>query len=404
MKVSVIGQGYVGLTVSFFSSQAGNQVIGLDNNKSLIDDLKTGLTEIPGIDKQELVRIQNNGRLQFTNDPELIRESTVIIIAVPTPLDKNRDPDLRFLEQATDCIARYASENTTIINESTSYPGTLRNFIIPNIKKKSNLNFLYAAAPERIDPGNKNWNLKNTPRIISGLTSEATARAVEFYSSFCDYIHVVESPEIAESAKIFENTFRQVNIALANEFAYIAGEIGFSAHQAILAASTKPFGFMPFFPSVGVGGHCIPVDPNYLVYTAKNLGINLDLINTANMINLLAPQRVVEKIEKFLSKPIKDLKIQIAGIAYKSEVPDMRESPAILLMKQLENSGAKVTWHDPVVKTYEEVASSPLNTEVDLGLIVTPHSKIDFSVWERSNLLVLDLSANGNDYGWPKFL
>jgi UDP-N-acetyl-D-glucosamine dehydrogenase len=404
MKVSIIGQGYVGLTVSFFAAKVGHQVIGLESNKSLINDLKKGLVEIPGIDAKTLIKIQNEGRLLLTSNPESLSETDVVIIAVPTPLDEYREPDLSYLEKATSDIARYASPNTLIINESTSYPGTLRNFIMHNIENKTSLNLLYASAPERVDPGNQNWNIRNTPRILSGITSEATARAYEFYSTFCDDVRIVESPEIAESAKIFENTFRQVNIALSNEFSNIASEMGFSAHKSILAASTKPFGFMPFFPSIGVGGHCIPVDPNYLVYVAKNLGINLELIKNANTINLLTPQRIVKKIEKFLGKPIKSLSVQIAGISYKPGVSDMRESPTIQLIEQLLIYGAKVTWHDPLVKIFEGVESSPLTTSIDLGLIVTPHSQIDFSIWKTSNLKVLDLSPDTNNYGWPKFL
>jgi UDP-N-acetyl-D-glucosamine dehydrogenase len=263
---------------------------------------------------------------------------------------------------------------------------------------------VYASAPERIDPANKDWNLGNTPRIIGGLTKEATEKASDFYSSFCAKIHRVSSPEVAEAAKLFENTFRQINIALANEFSLIASALGFSTNEAITAASTKPFGFMPFFPSIGVVGHCIPVDPSYLSYAAKEVGIRANFIELANKTNLSMSKHVTEKISEYLDQPLSNLRIQVAGIAYKPDVADIRESPALTLISELRSKGAKVCWNDPLVGQWKGETSTPLDPKIGLGLIVTPHKKIDLKVWKNANTRVLDLSANSENYGWPKFL
>jgi UDP-N-acetyl-D-glucosamine dehydrogenase len=291
-----------------------------------------------------------------------------------------------------------------IISESTSFPGTLRNIIKPIVEKGKKEQFLFAVAPERVDPGNKKWKLSNTTRVISGLDDLSTQKAIDFYSSFCDSIYRASSPEVAEAAKLLENTFRQVNIALVNEISEIVDKIGLSATEVIEAASTKPFGFMKFLPSIGVGGHCIPVDPEYLTYFASKVGASSTLINLANKINLNRSDQVLERILRIVGTVPKGLKIQIAGIAYKTGVSDLRESPAIELMAKLKKMGAIISWHDPVVGSFEGSNSTPLSRDIDLGLIVTPHDVIDFTTWKSSNFKVLDLSATDKDFGWPKFL
>ena len=404
MKVAIIGQGYVGLTLSIAASRAGHKIIGFDTNKNLVIALLNGSTYVPGVDPKELSELVKSGQYLPTHDFSDVQGAEILILAVPTPLNESRNPDLTLLKSATELIAQKFANNALLVNESTSYPGTLRNVIKPILDKSNLALFQLASAPERVDPGNSQWVLKNTPRVISGLDSEATNKAIEFYSTFCAEIYRAPSVEVAEASKIFENTFRQINIALVNEFSEIAHKIGFSAHEAIKAAATKPFGFMPFFPSIGVGGHCIPVDPTYLSFISKKFGMEAQFINLANEVNSSRPRKIAIRIQDELGGSLLDRNIQIAGIAYKPDVSDLRESPAIELIDELIGLGARVSWFDPLVKEYNTLKSEPLDPNVDLGLIVTPHSQIDFSIWKKANVKVLDLSANSINYGWPKFL
>jgi UDP-N-acetyl-D-glucosamine dehydrogenase len=404
MVVTVIGLGYVGLTLSVGIAAAGHKVIGLDSNSLLVDQLRGGNTHVPGISQSQLISLINQDKFTPTINPNLVSKSEVVIIAVPTPLDNHRKPDLSYLQTAIESVANKIQDGALIVNESTSYPGTLRNFIKPLFEKYSSYVLNYASAPERVDPGNNEWNLENTPRVIAGLSENATKSAVKFYSTFCKNIQTVPSPEVAEAAKLFENTFRQINIALVNEFSNIASTLGFLASDAIKAAATKPFGFMPFFPSIGVGGHCIPVDPSYLSYIAEKAGIKANFINLANQTNLSMAKNIAFRIKDELGGTLIDKYIQIAGIAYKSGVSDMRESPSLNLIRELKNLGAKTSWFDPLVASYNNEHSTPLNPNIDLGLIISPHEQIDFSTWISAGTKVFDLSANSNNYGWPKFL
>jgi UDP-N-acetyl-D-glucosamine dehydrogenase len=404
LKVSIVGQGYVGVPLAIRIAETNNIAIGYDIDESKITDILSGRYFNPDIDSDLIKKLIGNKNYIPTSDPELLGDSEVIIIAVPTPLYSNGKPDISYLESASKIIAKYCKDNTLIVNESTSYPGTLRNVIVPIFRKYSRRNLYFASAPERIDPGNKKWNLSNTPRIVGGLTDEATVLALNFYKILSSNVQSVSSPEVAESAKLLENTFRQVNIALVNEFTKIAKVLKFSANEAIQAAATKPFGFMPFFPSIGVGGHCIPVDPNYLSYAAKQEGVKTDFINLANSTNLGMIDYTVGLIGKYYNENWVDLKIQVAGIAYKPGVSDIRESPALALILALRSTGANVFWHDPLVSSWQGETSAELSKSIDLGLIVTPHKEINFSLWKNNKLRVLDLSANSEDYGWPKFL
>jgi UDP-N-acetyl-D-glucosamine dehydrogenase len=404
-SVIVVGQGYVGLPLSFNAAKSGYKVYGFDISKEKVEQLKKGHTDSPEIKKSDLLRLQKKGKIEFTSTIPKLNEQSIYVIAVPTPLDSNRKPDLSMLINACELVASVIQDDSLVINESTSYIGTLRNLIKPTIDKLSSAkNIMYAVAPERIDPGNTKWDMKNTPRVIAGLDSMAGQITVTFYSKFCNQIHIASKPEVAEAAKLFENTFRQVNIALVNELSIIADSIGFSTHETIRAASTKPFGFMPFFPSIGVGGHCIPVDPSYLAFSAESVGADAKFINLANMTNSAMPKIIAERIEIILDGDLNGKKIQIAGITYKPNISDLRESPALDLINELKSLGASVSWYDPFVTNYNEEKSSELNSDIDLGLIVTPHSHIDFSIWKNSGVKVLDLSANPTNYGWPKFL
>jgi UDP-N-acetyl-D-glucosamine dehydrogenase len=404
-NIIVVGQGYVGLPLSVNAAKSGYKVYGFDISNEKVEQLKKGHTDSPEIKKSDLLRLQKKGNIEFTSTIPKLNEHSIYVIAVPTPLDSDRKPDLSMLINACELVASVIEDNSLVINESTSYIGTLRNLIKPTIDKLSSAkNIMYAVAPERIDPGNSKWDMKNTPRVIAGLDDIASQITIKFYSKFCNQIHIASKPEIAEAAKLFENTFRQVNIALVNELSNIAYSIGFSTHETIRAASTKPFGFMPFFPSIGVGGHCIPVDPSYLAFSAESVGTDAKFINLANITNSAMPKIIAERIKITLDGNLSGKKIQIAGITYKPNISDLRESPALDLINELKSLGASVSWHDPFVTKYNGQQSSELNPDIDLGLIITPHDQINFSIWKVSGTKVLDLSANTQNYGWPKFL
>lgn len=405
MNICVVGQGYVGLPISIYAARAGYTVYGYDTNKEKIAELEKGNIFSPEVDSEEFLELLSNKKINLISELSTNISISLFIIAVPTPLNEIHEPDISMLKKACKSIAQVITPNSLVINESTSFIGTLRGFIKPLIDKESKaIGLKYAVAPERIDPGNTIWTVSSTPRIISGLSADAINEAVHFYKSFCSIIHTVAQPEIAEAAKLIENTFRQVNIALMNELSEVADKYSFSLHDAINAASTKPFGFMPFYPSIGVGGHCIPVDPSYLVYSADKVGISTPLINLANSINLNMPETIITRIETYIGSKLSGKTIQIVGISYKADVADTRESPAIQLIKILRSKGAIVSWCDPVVEKYNEEISSPLTPNIDLGLVITPHTSIDLSVWKEAKTKVLDLSANSNNYGWDKFL
>lgn len=405
MKVTVIGQGYVGLPVAVHSALAGNTVSGFDIDSLKIEKLKNGISDSPDVSSEQIISLLSSGHLTFSSNIYDHKESSIYVIAVPTPIDSNFKPELEYLKNACSFLSKIVKAGDLIINESTSYIGTLRNLIKPMIEQESGLVGLsYAVAPERIDPGNRTWSLKNTPRNLSGLTTDAIERAHNFYREYCDSINIVSSPEVAEGAKLFENTFRHVNIALVNEFSEIATHYGFSASEAVSAAATKPFGYMPFYPSIGVGGHCIPVDPSYLLFSATEVGIESKFIEISNQLNSSSPRIVAERVRAELGGTLKGKSIQVVGITYKPNVADLRESPAIKFMSYLKSFGAKVSWFDPYIDTLNDEYSVALNPQVDLGLIVTAHDNIDFTIWRNSGTKVLDLSANSNNFGWPKFL
>ena len=404
MDVVIIGLGYVGLPLAIAASKSGINVIGFDIDKSKISNLRLGIVDNPDVSSEEILTLLKSGNLKFEFELTKSSSKCTYIIAVPTPLNNERMPEMKFVEAACQLIAENVAEDSLIVSESTSYIGTLRNFIMPLILNKSGrLKLHFAVAPERIDPGNNKWSLKTTPRILSGISDEATSRCKSLYSKFCEELIIVSKPEVAEAAKLFENTFRQVNIALANQFYLISSKFEISANEAIVAASTKPFGFMPFFPGIGVGGHCIPVDPSYLIYSANTVNESSSLIAESNSINKNMAMKIVSKISEKFGGDIIGKKIQVIGISYKTGVSDLRESPAIDLINELQKKGASVIWHDPKVKIFNGVASSPITDKIDLGLIVTPHEEIDLSIWKYSGVEVLDLSSINKDLGWPKF-
>ena len=372
MRVAIIGQGYVGLTIAVDAATSGYEVNGLDSNFELVAQLNAGVSHIEGISNAALAGVIASGAYKASTDPSVLDGTDVIVIAVPTPLDVDRNPDLSFVHAAADLVAAHVKSPALIVNESTSYPGTLRKEIAARI---TGVEHLFASSPERVDPGNTQWGTKNTPRLIGGLTPAAVAKAKEFYGSFCDSIIEVSSPEVAEAAKIFENTFRQVNIALVNEFAQIADALGISGREVIAAAATKPYGFMQFNPGPGVGGHCIPVDPSYLAHVANQVGVPATFIKRANEVNLAMPAYVVKRVVAGSGGSIAGKSVVVVGVSYKSNVADTRETPAADVIDLLRSQGATVTWHDEVVGSWRGESSSPLRG--DVAVLVTKHDGVD---------------------------
>ena len=376
MKVSIIGQGYVGLTISVFAAEH-HTVVGFDMNQGVVDALNSGKSHIEGVASSDLAKWIAAGKYQATTNAAEIAGSDVVVIAVPTPLTPNRKPDLSFVEAACKTIGVNLKTPALIINESTSFPGTVRNLIKPEIEKHSGgaIAHMYAVSPERVDPGRVDWDQKNTPRLYAGLTPEASAAVREFYSTFCDNLVEVSSPEVAEAAKLFENTFRQVNIALVNEFAQIAHALGISVYETLDAAATKPYGFMKFMPSAGVGGHCIPVDPSYLADTAARVGVPATFIERANEVNLEMAAYVVGRVAADNGGSLSGKSVQVIGVAYKPNVADTRETPAELVIVELKKAGASVSWHDPVVQSWRGGQSSDLGGS-EIAIVVTMHDVV----------------------------
>jgi UDP-N-acetyl-D-glucosamine dehydrogenase len=310
---------------------------------------------------------------------------------VPTPLDAARKPDLSAVKAACKTIIENVKKPVLVINESTSYPGTLRNEIAAVIEVASGLGHMYAASPERVDPGNTKWSQKNTPRLLAGLTPDATALARKFYSSFCDQIVEVSTPEVAEAAKLFENTFRQVNIALVNEFAQISDALDIPTREVLEAAASKPFGFMSFQPGPGVGGHCIPVDPSYLAFVAESAGVPATFIRYANEVNLGMPAYVISRLAGDIGS-LKGKKVVVVGVAYKANVTDTREAPAALVISELQKQGAEVSWHDPVVKTWNGQSSCDLKG-FDAAIVVTKHNVVSESDIKACAAYVFDCTG-----------
>jgi UDP-N-acetyl-D-glucosamine dehydrogenase len=376
MKISIIGQGYVGLTISAFAAKH-HQVVGFDLNSSVVAQLNKGISHIEGVASGDIKQAIFEGNYKATTEGSEIAGSEIVVIAVPTPLDSNRKPDLTYIDSACRVIAENLTGPALIINESTSFPGTIRNYIKPAIEKYSKQKFdhMYAISPERVDPGREDYNQKNTPRLYAGLTPEATAMTRDFYSTFCDNLVEVSSPEVAEAAKLFENTFRQVNIALVNELAQISHALGIDVRETLDAAGTKPYGFMKFQPSAGVGGHCIPVDPSYLADVAEKAGVTATFIQRANEVNLEMPKYIAGRVAKDNGGSLKGKKVLVVGVAYKPNVADTRETPAELLIDALKDLGAVVSWNDPVVGSWQGKESAGLNG-AEIAVVVTKHDVV----------------------------
>ena len=391
--LAIIGQGYVGLPLAMAAVDAGWIVIGVDNFAAKVDQINGGTSPVEDVPDQQLQTAISNGQYTATTDFSEITIASVVTICVPTPLNDNREPDLSLLRSAATGIAPYVSEKTLVVSESTSYPGTLRDIIIPivnELKPVGTDNVYFACAPERVNPGDAIWNQKNTPRLVGGIDQESQNRALAFYKSICDAVVSVSNPEVAEAAKLLENTFRLVNIALINEFTQICSTSGINVHEVINAAASKPYGFMPFTPGVGVGGHCIPVDPLYLTWWARQNGGEATFVESADRINHEMPRYVAERALSMVDGSIANPRVLIFGVAYKPGVGDVRETPVTELRSYLQDRGANVAWHDPMVPIWEGTNPVDLDWDCDVAILATNQPGLDFSQLVSNGVQILD--------------
>ena len=398
--LAIIGQGYVGLPLAMAAADAGWAVIGIDNFEARVAQINSGSSPIEDIPDAQLQAAIAIGGYRATTDFSAVKHASVITICVPTPLDDKREPDLALLRSAATGIAPFVSNESLVVSESTSYPGTLRDVIIPiinSLKPKESITVYYASAPERVDPGNAHWNQKNTPRLVGGIDVESQTKALAFYESICDAVVPVSTPEIAEAAKLLENTFRLVNIALVNEFTQLCSANGINVHEVVDAASSKPYGFMPFRPGVGVGGHCIPVDPLYLTWWARQNGGTAEFVESADSINHAMPKYVARRALAMIDESITNPKVLILGVAYKPGVGDVRETPVSELRDHLRSSGADVAWHDPLVPVWEGSKPVELSWECDVAILATKQPGMDVGQLIARGVQILDCTNSIKD-------
>jgi len=394
-RIGVIGLGYVGLPLAVDKAIAGYEVIGFDIQQKRVDMVNQGVNYIGDVVDDELKEVVRTGKLRATTDYDEIKNLDIVTICVPTPLDKNKQPDLTFIRNSAQEVAKRLHAGMLVVLESTTYPGTTEEEVKPILEStglKCGIDFFLAFSPERVDPGNKLYNVKNTPKVVGGVTPVCTKVAATLYSNVLQSdVFEVSSPKVAELEKLYENTFRNVNIALANELALICDRMGISVWEVIEAASTKPYGFMAFYPGPGLGGHCIPIDPFYLSWKAKEYDYYTKMIETSAVINDAMPEFVVDRVYRILNrfkKPLNGSTILVLGVAYKKDIDDMRESPALKVISLLEKEGAHVIYDDPYIpsftlagKVYNSVpVTAELLGDVDLVVITTDHSSKDYDL------------------------
>lgn len=401
MAIGVVGLGYVGLPLVVAFAEAGEEVIAVDVDQRKVDSLAAGESYIEDIPSAQLRPLL--GRIQATTHYAPLARTEAIIICVPTPLNETREPDLGPLEASAEAVSHVVQEGQLIVLESTTYPGTTRELLAPAIERNSSLKVgetvNVAFSPERVDPGRTDYTLKNTPKVVGGITPACTDRAAELYARVCDHIERVSTPEAAEMTKLLENIFRSVNIALVNEMAMVSERMGIDIWEVVDAASTKPYGFMRFEPGPGMGGHCLPVDPFYLTWRARKFQTSTEFIELAGKINQQMPYYCVERIELALnevSKPIKGSKIVVLGVAYKGGIGDIRESPALRIIDVLRKRGANLVYHDPYVPELHRLnlRSAELGAALDGAdavVLVTAHPGIDHAQIAREAALFVDL-------------
>jgi len=391
--VAIIGQGYVGLPLAIAAVESGWSVVGIDTSDERVGTLNRGISPVEDVSSRQIQDAIANGMYRATKNFAEIANADVVAICVPTPLDSDRNPDLQPLLSAVRSIEPHTRKGAVVVSESTSYPGTLRNAIIPIFEKGlgfKDREVYFAAAPERVNPGDQVWNQKNTPRLVGGINPESQQKALEFYNSICDSVISVSSPEIAEAGKLLENTFRFVNIALIHEFTQLCDSQDIDVNQVIDAASTKPYGFMPFRPGVGIGGHCIPVDPLYLTWWANQNGKSARLVQLADEVSNAMPTYVASRVMMLTPIRTDNIKVMILGVAYKAGVSDVRETPARALREQLLNQGCIVEWHDPLVEKWEGSYPVDISWDCDVAVIVTNQPGIDVSYLSNKGIPILD--------------
>jgi UDP-N-acetyl-D-glucosamine dehydrogenase len=409
--LAIVGAGYVGVPLAQAFAEAGKTVVLVDVDPDRVDTLNRGESYIVDVPSEKLKEHVDAGRVSATTDYDELREVDAILIALPTPLSRQREPDLTILVSAAEEIATRLRPGQLVVLESTTYPGTTREKVLPALESGSGLkagaDFHLAFSPERVDPGREDWTTKNVPKVVGGIDEASTEAAARLYAQAIDIVHRVSSPEAAELTKLLENIFRSVNIALVNELAQLCERMGIDVWEVVEAAATKPFGFMSFQPGPGLGGHCIPVDPFYLTWKAREFGFYTEFIELAGKVNESMPyfcrSLVSQALNHSRERSLKGSKILVLGVAYKPDIADMRESPAVKLIALLQGAGANVQYHDPHVPSFREngldMSSVPLEPSAyDCIVIVTNHSGIDYDALVEDSAVVVDLrNATGSN-------
>lgn len=420
LKSGIIGLGYVGLPLAVEFAKEGVHVVGIDIDASKVEAIRKGISYIQDVSPDALKGLVVKKKLTATSDFSIIRQLDTVNICVPTPLRKSKDPDISYIVAAVEQIAKYLHKGMLIILESTTYPGTTEEVVLPILEKtglKAGKDFYLGFSPERVDPGNAKYHTRNIPKVVGGVTAACTKLACDFYSIAIEKVHPVSSPRSAEMVKLLENTFRSVNIGLVNELCQMSQKLGVDVWEIIDAAATKPFGFMPFYPGPGLGGHCIPIDPHYLAWKARIQGFNPRFIDLASDVNGMMPEFVVRKAQGILnenSKSLKDANILILGVTYKRDVSDYRESPAMEIMELLEKWGAKVAYADPFVPKLtihgHAYKSIPVDNKAeflksirksDLVILTADHKLFDVSSIIQSASLFLDTRNASKNFKAP---
>jgi UDP-N-acetyl-D-glucosamine dehydrogenase len=416
--VGVIGLGYVGLPLSMAFNAGGYRVTGLDVSEEKVKLIQQGKSYIPDVPSQDVSKYVKNKKFSASTDFSVLEKCDVIVVCVPTPLSKTKDPDMSYIISAVDRITDNLRPGQLLILESTTYPGTTRDYMLPRVEVvgrerfgsfEAGIDFFIAFSPERVDPGNPKYNTQNTPKVVGGLTPRCGELASIFYANSVDKVVRVSSPESAEMVKLLENTFRAVNIGLVNEVAIMCEKLNIDCWEVIEAASSKPFGFMPFYPGPGLGGHCIPIDPSYLSWKLRSLNYTARFIELATSINSSMPHFVVDKVAFALNeegKAVRNSKILILGVAYKKDIDDMRESPALDVIHSLQARGANVDYYDPFVPTldWEGMSMKSVAWTKDIGkkydavVIITDHSKVDYAAVLKSSKRIVDTRNAMKDF------